>query len=305
MKEPILVIMAAGMGSRYGGLKQMDPVGDNGELIIDYSLYDAYQAGFRRAIFILKKENEALFRSMIGDKIARHMEVSYVFQSLDILPQGYAIPDGRTKPWGTGHAVLCARDKADAPFAVINADDFYGREAYDQVYGFLKKVQEGSTYRYAMVGYPLENTLSDRGSVSRGVCELNEEGDLLSITERTHIIKTIDGPLYTEDRQTYHRLPEKTVVSMNLFGFHPDIFIELALEFEEFLRDTLPQNPLSAEFYLPVVAGNLPKRNIAPVKVLHSTGHWYGVTYREDRETVVSALRCMTAQGQYPEQLWE
>ena len=305
MKEPILVIMAAGMGSRYGGLKQMDPVGENGELIIDYSLYDAFQAGFRRVIFILKKENEALFRTMIGDKIARYMEVAYVFQSLDILPPGHFIPDGRIKPWGTGHAVLCAREAADAPFAVINADDFYGREAYDQVYGFLKKVQEGGTYRYAMVGYPLENTLSDRGSVARGVCELNEEGHLLSITERTHIIKTIEGPLYTEDRQAYYRLPEKTVVSMNLFGFHPDIFLELALEFEEFLQDTLPKNPLTAEFYLPVVAGNLPKRNIAPVKVLRSTGHWYGVTYREDRETVVSALRRMTAQGQYPELLWE
>ncbi len=305
MKEPILVIMAAGMGSRYGGLKQMDPVGENGELIIDYSLYDAYQAGFRRVIFILKKENEELFRRMIGDKIAKRMEVNYVFQSLETMPAGFAIPDGRAKPWGTGHAVLCARDKADAPFAVINADDFYGREAYDHVYAFLKAVKSGGAYRYAMVGYPLENTLSDKGSVARGICALDEEGRLLSITERTHIIKTIEGPLYTEDRQTYYRLPEKSVASMNLFGFHPDIFEELELEFEEFLRDTMPKNPLSAEFYLPVVAGNLPKRGIAQVKVLHTSGHWYGVTYREDRETIVGALRRMTAQGQYPEQLWD
>ncbi len=304
MKEPILVIMAAGMGSRYGGLKQMDPVGENGELIIDYSLYDAYQAGFRRVIFILKKENEELFRRMIGDKISKHMELMYVFQSLDVLPEGFAIPEGRTKPWGTGHAVLCARNAADAPFAVINADDFYGREAFDQVYAFLKAVQSGSAYRYAMVGYPLENTLSDQGSVARGVCELDDEGHLLSINERTHIIKTIEGPLYTEDRQTYFRLPEKAVVSMNLFGFHPDIFTQLALEFDAFMRDVLPNNPLSAEFYLPVVAGNMPKKGIAQVKVLHSSGRWYGVTYREDRETVVSALRRMTAQGQYPEQLW-
>ena len=304
MKEPILVIMAAGMGSRYGGLKQMDPVGENGELIIDYSLYDAYQAGFRRVIFILKKENEETFRRMIGDRISKLMEVAYVFQSVDALPDGFAIPEGRTKPWGTGHAVLCAREKADAPFAVINADDFYGRDAYDQVYAFLKSVQAGGGYRYAMVGYPLENTLSDKGSVARGVCRLDEEGRLLSITERTRIIKTIEGPLYTEDRQTYYRLPESSVVSMNLFAFHPDIFKELELEFSEFLRDTVPQNPQSAEFYLPVVAGNLPKRGIAQVKVLHYTGHWYGVTYREDRETVVSALRRMTAQGQYPEQLW-
>jgi NDP-sugar pyrophosphorylase family protein len=305
MKEPILVIMAAGMGSRYGGLKQMDPVGENGELIIDYSLYDAYQAGFRRVIFILKKENEELFRRMIGDKIAKRMEVTYVFQSLKTTPEGFAIPDGRVKPWGTGHAVLCAREEADAPFAVINADDFYGREAYDQMYVFLKAVQSGGAYRYAMVGYPLENTLSDKGSVARGICELDEEGRLKSITERTHIIKTIEGPLYTEDRQTYYRLPEKSVASMNLFGFHPDIFHELDLEFAEFLQNTMPQNPLSAEFYLPVVAGNLPRRGIAQVKVLHSSGHWYGVTYREDRETVVGALRRMTAQGQYPEQLWE
>jgi NDP-sugar pyrophosphorylase family protein len=304
MKEPILVIMAAGMGSRYGGLKQMDPVGENGELIIDYSLYDAYQAGFRRVNFILKKENEELFRRMIGDKIAKRMEVTYVFQSLETMPAGFAIPEGRVKPWGTGHAVLCARDAADAPFAVINADDFYGREAFDQVYAFLKAVQSGGAYRYAMVGYPLENTLSEKGSVARGICELDEEGRLLSITERTHIIKTIEGPLYTEDRQTYYRLPEKSVASMNLFGFHSDIFRELDLEFKEFLKDTMPRNPLSAEFYLPVVAGNLPKRGIAQVKVLHSSGHWYGVTYREDRETVIGALRRMTAQGQYPEQLW-
>ncbi len=305
MKEPILVIMAAGMGSRYGGLKQMDPVGENGDLIIDYSLYDAYQAGFRRVIFILKKENEDLFRRMIGDKIAARMEVNYVFQSLEAIPAGFAIPNGRTKPWGTGHAVLCARNAADAPFAVINADDFYGREAYDQVYAFLKGVKSGGAYRYAMVGYLLENTLSDKGSVARGICELDEEGRLLSITERTHIIKTIEGPLYTEDRQIYYRLPEKSVASMNLFGFHPDIFEELELEFEEFLRDTMPKNPLSTEFYLPVVAGNLPKRGIAQVKVLHTSGHWYGVTYREDRETIVGALRRMTAQGQYPEQLWD
>jgi len=305
MKEPILVIMAAGLGSRYGGLKQMDPVGENGELIIDYSLYDAYQAGFRRVIFILKKENEELFHHMIGDKIAKHMEVTYVFQSLDALPKGYTIPEGRIKPWGTGHAVLCARDNADAPFAVINADDFYGREAYDQVYAFLKTVQSGGAYRYAMVGYPLENTLSDQGYVARGVCELDNEGHLLSINERTHIIKTIEGPLYTQDKQTYCRLPEKSVVSMNLFAFHPDIYEELALEFKDFLQNELPNNLLTAEFFLPVVAGNLPKKGIAHVKVLHSTGHWYGVTYREDRETVVSALRRMTVQGQYPEQLWD
>ncbi len=305
MKEPILVIMAAGMGSRYGGLKQMDPVGENGELIIDYSLYDAYQAGFRRVIFILKKENEALFRRLIGDKIEKRMEVAYVFQSLDALPKGFSVPQGRVKPWGTGHAVLCARDAADAPFAVINADDFYGREAYDQMYGFLKSVQSGGAYRCAMVGYPLENTLSDQGSVARGVCELDAAGQLISIRERTHIIKTIEGPLYTEDRQTYHRLPENSIVSMNLFGFHPDIFKELALEFDVFLRDTLPNNLLTAEFYLPVVAGNLPSKGIAQVKVLHSTAHWYGVTYREDRDTVVSALRRMTVTGQYPEQLWD
>ena len=305
MKEPILVIMAAGMGSRYGGLKQMDPVGENGELIIDYSLYDAYRAGFRRVIFIIKKENETLFRSMIGDKIARHMEVTYVFQSVDHIPDGFSKPEGRVKPWGTAHAVLCAKEAADAPFTVINADDFYGHEAFDQAYAFLKDVQLGGAYRYAMIGYALENTLSEQGYVSRGVCELDKEGNLLAIAERTHIIKTIEGPLYTEDKQTYHRLSEKTVVSMNLFAFHPDIFQEIETEFKEFFQDTLPKNPLSAEFYLPVVAGNLPKRGIAKLKVIPSGGHWYGVTYREDKETVVSALRRMTAQGLYPEQMWE
>ena len=305
MKEPILVIMAAGMGSRYGGLKQMDPVGDNGELIIDYSLYDAYRAGFRRVIFIIKKENEALFRSMIGDKIARHMEVIYVFQDLSNLPAGFAVPDGRVKPWGTAHAVLCAKEAADAPFAVINADDFYGREAFLQVYQFLKEIQSGSPYRYGMIGYSLENTLSEQGYVSRGVCQVNDDGDLIDMTERTHIISTIEGPLFTEDKQTYHRLPDDTVVSMNLFAFHPDIFAELSSGFEAFLRDALKSNPLSAEFYLPAVAGSLPKRGIARLKVIPSGGRWYGVTYKEDKDSVVAALRSMTKKGIYPASLWE
>ncbi len=303
MKEPILVIMAAGMGSRYGGLKQMEPVGGNGELIIDYSLYDAMKAGFQRAVFIIREENEALFKSMIGDRIAKRMEVSYVFQSLDRLPAGYSVPEGRKKPWGTAHAVLCAREAVDAPFAVLNADDFYGRDALLRAYGFLKAMETGGG-PCAMVGYALQNTLSDKGSVSRGICRVDGEGHLLSIDERTHIIKTVDGPLYTEDGQTYHRLSGDAVASMNLFAFHPDIFLELEQEFREFLTDALPGNPLSAEFYLPVVAGNLPKRNIAKVRVLPSGGQWYGVTYREDRETVTAALRRMAETGEYPAPLW-
>lgn len=303
MKEPILVIMAAGMGSRYGGLKQMEPVGGNKELIIDYSLYDAMKAGFQRVVFILRKENQELFKNMIGDRIAQRMEVSYVFQSLNQVPPGFSVPEGRTKPWGTAHAVLCARDAADAPFAVLNADDFYGRDALFQAYRFCKAMETGGG-RYAMVGYLLENTLSDRGYVSRGICQMDGEGHLLSIDERTHIIKTVDGPLYTEDQRTYHRLSGDTVASMNLFIFHPDIFLEMDREFREFLAEALPRNPLAAEFYLPVVAGNLPKRRIAKVRVLSSTGQWYGVTYREDTEAVTAALRRMADQGEYPAPLW-
>lgn len=305
MKEPILVILAAGMGSRYGGLKQMDPMGDHGELIIDYSLYDACQAGFRRVVFIIKKENEALFRERIGDRIAKHMETAYVFQELSMLPPGFSVPEGRKKPWGTAHAVLCAKKKVDAPFAVINADDFYGRDAFVQVYHFLKRAQAGSGETCAMVGYSLENTLSDSGSVARGVCEVDEAGILQSICERTHIIKTVDGPMYTEDMQTYHRLPEKAVVSMNLFGLVPAVFEDFEREFTVFLRETMPGNPQGAEFYLPVAVGSVPKAGHGQVKVLHSTGRWYGVTHREDRGAVVEALRGLTAQGVYPAKLWE
>ncbi len=305
MKEPILVILAAGMGSRYGGLKQMDPMGDNGELIIDYSLYDAYQAGFRRVVFIIKKENEEMFRQLIGDRMAEHMETAYVFQDLSMLPPGFSVPEGRKKPWGTAHAVLCAKDQVDAAFAVINADDFYGRDAYTQVYDFLKQAQAGSGESCAMVGYSLENTLSDNGSVARGICEVDGAGNLQSICERTHIIKTIEGPLYTEDGQTYHRLPENAMASMNLFGLTPKVFQDFEREFENFLRETMPKNPLGAEFYLPVAVGSVPKAGHGQVKVLHSTGRWYGVTHREDRDTVVAALRRMTAQGMYPARLWE
>lgn len=303
MAEPILVIMAAGMGSRYGGLKQMDPVGKHGELILDYSLFDARRAGFTRVVFIIKKENEALFREMTGSKAEEHMEVSYVFQDLSMIPPGFQVPENRQKPWGTGHAVLCCKDVLDAPFAVINADDYYGRDAFEKIYDFLK--EDVADKRYAMVSYALENTLTENGSVARGVCRVDAAGRLIGITERTHIIKTIEGALYTEDGEIYRKLPDDSLVSMNLFGFPKAILPELESAFERFLREILLVNPEKAEFFLPTVVNGLLAAGKVSVQVLNTKERWYGVTYRQDREAVVKALEDMTKNRLYPDNLWE
>lgn len=304
MNEPILVIMAAGMGSRYGGLKQMDPVGPGGELILDYSLFDARRAGFKRVVFLIKHEIEADFRRIVGERIERHMDVAYAFQQLDALPAGFDVPEGRQKPWGTAHALLCCKEFIDAPFAAINADDYYGVSAFQAIYDYLKDAKDDALYRYAMVGYPVENTLTENGYVSRGVCTTDEAGNLSTITERTHIISTIEGALYTEDGETYRRIPAGSPVSMNLWGFTPGFIAELEAGFPAFLRETMQRNPLKGEYFLPSAVDALLQAGRATVRVLRSDDRWYGVTYREDKPVVMGALRSLAEAGVYPTPLW-
>lgn len=306
MKErPILVVMAAGMGSRYGGLKQIDPVGAHGEIIIDFSLYDAWQAGFRKVIFIIKKSIEADFREVIGNRISKIWEVSYAYQEVDDLPEGFAAPEGRNKPWGTGHAVLCCRDLIDAPFAVINADDYYGSHAFKVIYDYLACHRDGAVYSYCMVGYQLENTLTEHGHVARGVCVVEEER-LTAIHERVRIEKRPDGSQYTEDNgESWVTIPAGSIVSMNLWGFTPGVIGELQKRLSVWLQDTLEQDPLKGEFFLPTVVDHLLKEGRAAVQVLSSPDRWYGVTYRQDKPVVEAAIAAMAKAGIYPENLWE
>lgn len=307
MKEPILVILAAGMGSRYGGLKQMDPIGPSGEVILDYSIFDARRAGFKRVVFLIKHEIEKDFREVIGRRIEPHMEVTYAFQQVDMLPAGCSVPEGRVKPWGTGHAVLCCREVIDAPFLVINADDYYGVDAYRQAYEALCALEDDADghARYFMMGYELRNTLTENGSVARGVCTVDGEGNLTTVTERTHIISTCDGPMFTEDGETYRRLAPDVPVSMNMFGFTPSLIREMEVGFPRFLQETVPGNPLKAEYFLPGVVNGMLDRDAASVKVLTCTDRWYGVTYREDKPQVMAALQRMADEGLYPTPLWQ
>ncbi len=305
MKKPVLVIMAAGMGSRYGGLKQIDPVDKEGDIIIDFSVYDAREAGFEKVVFIIKKENEADFKEAVGNRIARVMEVAYVYQDLHNLPDGYEVPDGRVKPWGTAHAVLCCKDVIDGPFVVINADDYYGRNAFRKIYDYLVTHEDDGKYRYAMVGYHLQNTLTENGYVSRGVCEMNADGELLSVTERTHIEKRGDGAAYTEDDgATWISLPDDTIVSMNMWGFSAGFLKEIENGFGAFLEQGLRENPQKCEYYLPAVVSSLLASDKATVQVLATTEKWYGVTYREDKPVVEQAIRDFKKAGLYPQHLW-
>ena len=304
MAEPILLIMAAGMGSRYGGLKQIDPVGAHGEVILDYSLYDAYRAGFRRAVIVIKPENEADFRQVLGEKVSGYLEVRYAYQTHETaLPQGFQIPEGRKKPWGTGHAVLSASELVDAPFCAINADDYYGREAFRLAYQHLKAMKEDSDY--CMVGYLLKNTLSENGSVARGVCSVDEAQKLKSLVERTHIISTVDGPLMTEDGTHYERLSPETVVSMNMWGFPQSMMAHLQEGFLRFLENTLPQNPLKAEYFLPFQVNDDLADGLAQVTVYTTPDRWCGVTYRAEHQLVADAMREMAERGEYPSPLWQ
>jgi len=302
--KPVLLIMAAGMGSRYGGLKQLDPVGENNQMIIDYSIYDARRAGFERVVFVIKREIEAGFKALVGDRVAREMEVSYVFQEKEDLPAGYAVPADRTKPWGTAQAVLAARHVVDGPFAVINADDYYGPEAYKEIFDYLCAHPDGDLYEYAMVGYLLRNTVTENGTVARGVCEETADHFLTQVTERTKIEKG-EPPRYTEDDgKTWTELPGDTIVSMNLWGFNRSFLEEAEARFPAFLDRALAENPLKAEYFLPAVVSQLLDEGKARVKVLRSEDKWYGVTYREDKEAVVAAIAEKTRAGLYPAKLW-
>ena len=306
MNKPVLVIMAAGMGSRYGGLKQIDPVDEEGHIIMDFSMFDAKRAGFEKAIFIIKKENEADFRAAVGDRMEKYMEVSYAFQEIDNIPDGCQVPEGRVKPWGTAHAVLSCIDQIDGPFAVINADDYYGQEAFRLIYDYLASHEDDDKYRYTMVGYELGNTVTDNGHVARGVCDMNSEGELIAIHERTRIEKRDGGIAYTEDDgATWVSVPADTTVSMNMWGFTRSILDEIKAGFPAFLNEGLKKNPMKCEYFLPAVVSDLLGEDRATVAVLKSADKWYGVTYKEDKPVVMSAIKKMKEDGLYPAHLWE
>ena len=305
MKKPVLVIMAAGMGSRYGGLKQLDPVGNHGQLIIDYSIYDARRAGFETVVFVIKPEIEEDFKRCIGERVSRSMDVRYAYQLKEDLPEGYSVPEERQKPWGTAHAALAARNVVDGPFAVINADDYYGPEAFREIYNYLAAHEDGDVYEYVMVGYLLKNTVTENGTVARGVCEETADHYLSQITERTKIEQ---GPplRFTEDGgKTWTELAEDTIVSLNMWGFTRSFLDEAWARLPAFLDKALAENPAKAEFFLPSVVSQLIGEGKARVKVLRSQDKWYGVTYREDKPTVMAAIAEKTASGLYPDRLWE
>ena len=307
MKKPVLVAMAAGMGSRYGGLKQIDPVGDHGQLIIDYSIYDARRAGFEMVVFVIKHEIEETFKAAIGDRLSKVINVKYAYQDLDDLPAGYAVPADRVKPWGTAHAILAARKVVDGPFAVINADDCYGPEGFRAIYDYLEShPDQPDCYEYAMVGYLLGNTVTEHGHVARGVCEEDNDNFLVRVTERTRIEKDgADARFSEDDGKTWTLLAGDTIVSMNLWGFTASFLREAEARFPAFLDKALEENPLKGEYFLPSVVTQLLDEGKARVKVLRSHDKWYGVTYKEDKPVVVAAIAEKTAQGLYPDKLWE
>ena len=301
-REPTLVIMAAGMGSRFGGLKQMTPVDDAGHFIIDFSLRDAWRAGFRKVVFIIKREHEQTFHETIGRRVEPYFETCYVYQELTNLPEGLSVPDGRVKPWGTGHAVMCCRDVLDGPFAVLNSDDFYGAGAFAAMYQFLKQNEDPDCY--AMVGYHLKNTVTEFGSVARGICDV-QDGYLQDVVERTKIFKRGEDAAYTEDGETFYPLSGKSVVSMNFWGFTPRMMDELWARFPAFYRKEVPENPMKCEFYLPFVVNAQLQAGTVKVRVLPCSETWYGVTYHEDLASVQAAIARMEQDGTYTPGLWD
>ena len=300
MDKPVLVVLAAGMGSRYGGMKQLDPVGPSGQLIIDYSIFDARRAGFEKVVFIIRQEFEADFRKAIGDRLSRLMDVAYAYQSLNDLPAPYTAPEGRTKPFGTGQAVLSARDLIHGPFAVINSDDYYGPEAFKVMYDYLSTHADGDKYQYCMVGYQVKNTVTENGSVSRGVCVVGDDGMLESVTERTKIVQDKDGVIRYADGDGWVDLPGDTLVSMGIWGLTASFMKEAQDRFSGFLAESLPKDPMKCEYFLPTIISDLIGEGKAQVRMLHSTDKWYGVTYREDKPGVVAALARLTEEGLYP-----
>ncbi|MDO5545468.1 MAG: sugar phosphate nucleotidyltransferase [Eubacteriales bacterium] len=303
-KKPVLVVMAAGMGSRYGGLKQIDPVGSQGEAILDYSIYDAHQAGFETVVIIIKEAIRKDFMDTVGKRLEKApVEIRYAYQELDKLPAGITIPEGRTKPWGTSHAVLCAREQIDgAPFAVINADDYYGKAAFKVIYDALASMTDPCGY--CMVGYELGKTVTENGSVARGVCQIDDNGYLTEVIERTSI-ETYEGGIRFQENGEYTDLPAETTVSMNMWGFMPGFLDEIDARFGAFLKEAIPTNPLKCEYFLPLPVSQLIKEGKASVKVLTSPDRWFGVTYAADKPVVVAALKAMTDEGKYPDGLWK
>ena len=305
-KKPVLVVMAAGMGSRYGGLKQIDPVGNCGEAILDFSLFDAHAAGFETAVIIIKEAIRKDFMDTVGKRLEKcPMEIRYAYQELHKIPEGVPVPPERTKPWGTCHAVLCAKDEIDgAPFAVINADDYYGKSAFKTIYDALVQARDGEKYDYCMVGYLLGNTVTENGSVARGICETDENGYLTTIAERTRIEVYENGIHFTEDGENWVDVTADTVVSMNMWGYTPSFLEEVEQRLPAFLTKALKENPAKAEFFLPLAVEQLLREEKATVKVLESPDKWYGVTYAADKPQVVAALKDMTEKGLYPDGLW-
>jgi UTP-glucose-1-phosphate uridylyltransferase len=301
--KPTLVILAAGMGSRYGGLKQIDPIGPSGETILDYSVYDAIRAGFGKVMFIIRKDIEQDFKEVFVKKLEKHIEIDWVFQELDKLPQGFRVPEGRTKPWGTGHAVMMVAGKVNEPFAVLNADDFYGAAAFKTLAGFFASHDKENKHDYAMVAYELSNTLSDFGSVSRGICQTNESGWLESVKERTKIQRTASGIADTEADGNLFPLEEDALVSMNFWGFNPSLFGYIEQEFTGFLKADLDHT--KSEFYIPFIVDNLIKSGKEKVKVLHNPGQWFGITYPDDKPLVIKKIKELISLGVYPENLWK
>ena len=304
-KKPVLVVMAAGMGSRYGGLKQIDPVGSQGEAILDYSLYDAHRAGFETAVIIIKEAIRKDFMDTVGKRLQKcPMEIRYVYQELDKLPEGYSVPEGRVKPWGTSHAVLCAAEAiGDAPFVVLNADDYYGRDAFKVAYRALKNNDDPK--RYFMVGYEVGKTVTDHGGVTRGVCRLDEKGYLAKIVETRGIEKYEGGVRMPSEIGGWIPLDPATTVSMNMWGFMPGVLDQIKRRMPAFLDKALEDNPLKGEFLLPTMMEQMIREGVCSVKVMSCPDRWFGVTYAEDKPIVVNALRELTELGKYPDGLWK
>ena len=300
MQEPTLVILAAGMGSRFGGLKQITAVDDHGHAIIDFSLYDAYRAGFRKVVFIIKHEIEEDFKKRVGRRMEKYFDVKYVYQQLDVLPAGYAVPEGRVKPWGTGHAVMCCAGVVDGPFAVINADDFYGPSAYTTLFDYLK--EDRADNEHAMVAYELRKTVTENGSVARGICSV-ENGYLTDVVERTRIEKRGDDAAFTEDGVNFVPVSGSVPVSMNFWGFGKSMLRELQNRFPAWLDENLPKNPLKCEYFLPFVANSIIKEGMGSIRILNCRETWHGITYKEDMDSVVNYLAELRRRGVYPEAL--
>ncbi len=302
--KPTLLLLAAGMGSRYGGLKQLDGLGPNGETIMDYSIYDAIKAGFGKIVFVIRKDFEQDFKEKILSKYEGHVPAELVFQSLDALPEGFTVPEGRVKPWGTNHAVMMAAKAIKEPFCVINCDDFYNRDAFMVIGKFLAELPEGSKNRYAMVGFRVGNTLSENGTVARGICSTNEEGNLTTVVERTEIMR-VDGDIcYKDEEGKWVAVEENTPVSMNMWGFTPDYFDYSEAFFKDFLANPKNMENPKAEFFIPLMVNKLIVENTATVKVLDTTSKWFGVTYSADRPSVVEKIQRLIAEGIYPEKLF-